>query len=168
MDAQRDGNPFRELMDQLHAALKEGFKANDALKDAYWKALRDVPFTEVKANVERIIATATRDTPFPRPSSLRNSPAQISSSGLPSPAQLKAERLAIKHWRELKESDPVTFEIEFRAARAFTAMTQCEEGSDEHEEWTRQYQRWGRLRCVPRAEQEAAVTRFVGQSVDPP
>lgn len=168
VDNQTDGKRFRELMDQVHALIKDGFKANDAWADAMWKGLRDVSWAEVKANADRYMATATRDTSLPKPSHLRNEPPKILSSGFMSPAQLKAERLAIQHWRELKHTDPVAFEIEFRAARAFTAMAQCEDGSDEHQEWTRQYQRWGRLRYSPRAEQEAAVSRLLGDLVDPP
>lgn len=166
MDLQRDGKRFGELMDQLHAALKEGFKANDALRDAYWKALRDVPYSEVSANVERIIATATRDTPFPRPSSLRNSPAKIAATAAPSSASIRAERDSIRNWNDLKKADPVAFQIEWRAARAFTAMAQCEDSSEEHQEWTREYQRWGVLRYSPRAEQEAAVRTYLGQSIE--
>ena len=171
MDNQVDGKRFRELMDQLHAAFKEGFKANDALSDAYWKALRDVPFTEVKANVERFIATATRDTPFPRPAMLRNAPPKILSSGLPTPAQLKAERDSVRRWRELKKTDPIAFEVEWRAARAFTAMAQCEDGSDEYADWLQQYRRWGDLRYASRTEQEEACRNFLGMDipgVDPP
>lgn len=164
MDNQLDGKRFRELMDQLHALIKDGFAANDAWASAMWKGLRDVSWNEVKANADRYMARATRDTPLPKPSALRNAPPKIISSGLPSLAQLKAERQAVKHWHELKATDPVAFEVEWRAARAFTAMAQCDDGSEEHQEWTREYQRWGRLRYTSRAEQEAAVRTFLGQS----
>ena len=163
MDNQTDGKRFRELMDQLHALLKDGFKANDAWADAMWKALRDVSYAEVKANADRIMATATRDTPLPKPSALRNTPAQISSSGFATPAQLKAERESIRNWRELRASDPTQFEIEWRSSRAFTAMAQCDEGAIEHEEWLREYRRWDALRYRSRPEQEAAVKRYLGQ-----
>ena len=164
MDHLRDAKPFAELMEQLCATLRDGYKCTEAMRDAYWKALRDVPFSEVKANVERIIATATRDTPFPRPSALRNSPAQISSSGFVSAAQLKAERASIQNWRELRTSDPIRFEVEWRAARAFTELAACDEDSIEFAEWQKAYRLWEGLRRVPRPEQEAAVKRHLGQS----
>jgi hypothetical protein len=171
VDNQVDGKRFRDLMDQVHALIRDGFKANDAWADAMWKALRDVSFAEVKTNADRYMASATRDTALPKPSHLRNGPPKILSSGLPTPAQLKAERLSVKHWRELKQTDPIGFEIEWRAARAFTAMAQCEDGSDEYADWLQQYRRWGALRYAPRAEQEEACRNFLGidpHGVDPP
>jgi hypothetical protein len=171
VDNQVDGTRFRELMDEVHALINDGFKANDAWANAMWKRLRDVSFAEVKANADRYMATATRDTPLPKPSQLRNTPPKILPSGLPSPGQLKAERDSVRRWRELKQIDPIAFEVEWRTARAFTAMAQCEDGSEEHSEWTREYRRWGALRYAPRADQEEACRNFLGMDipgVDPP
>jgi hypothetical protein len=160
MDHLRDSKPFKELMDQLCAALNEGFKASDAMKDAYWNALRDVPFAEIKANVQRIIATATPETKIPRPASLRNRPAQ-SAGAPPSAAQEKAARDSMRRWREMKQRDPVAFEIEFRSARAFTELARCSEEDPGHEEWLREYRKWEALRYAPRADQEAGVQRLL-------
>ncbi len=160
MDNQRDGAHFRELMDQIFGVFREGFKASDAVKDAYWNALKDVPFSEVRSNAQRLMSTATKDSTLPRPASLRNRPVQITSAPA-SAAQEKAARDSIRRWRELKVRDPVTFEIEFRSSRAFTAMAQCDDADPDHEEWLREYRKWDRLRYAPRAEQESAVMKFL-------
>lgn len=162
MDHLRDAKPFRALMNELSAALRGGFDASDDMAAAYWKALKDMPFAEVKANIERVISTATRETSFPRPAALRNSPAVI-ASGLPSAVQLKAERESIKHWRELKVADPIAFEIEWHLARAFTELASCTPDSIEHDEWKRDCVRWNQLRYAPRAEQETAVAKLRAQ-----
>jgi hypothetical protein len=163
MDSQRDAKPFAELMEQLCATLRDGFKCSEAMRDAYWNALKDVSFAEVRTNAQRLMATATRDTPFPRPASLRNRPTPGISSP-PTVAQEKADRDSIRRWNELKARDPIAFEIEFRRARAFTALAQCDEGDPDHEEWLREYRQWDRLRFVARDEQESAVKRSLGQS----
>lgn len=162
MDNQRDGNAFRELMDQLSSSLREGFKASDEMKDAYWNALKDVSFAEVRANAQRIIATATPETRLPRPASLRNRPMQ-GVMVAPSFAQEKAERDSIRRWREFKERDPIGYEIEWRSSRAFTSLAQCDEGDPDHEDWLREYRRWNALRYLPRAEQAAAVRKLLGE-----
>lgn len=163
MDRERDTKQFAELMEQLCAALRDGFKCSEAMRDAYWNALRDVPFAEVKANALRIMATATRDMPFPRPASLRNRPAQGVAMA-PSFEQEKATRDSIRRWQEFRKCDPVAYEIAWRSARAFTALAQCDEADPDHEEWLREYRKWDRLRYVPRAEQESAVKLFLEQS----
>ena len=160
VDNQRDGKRFDELMDQLYAVYREGYKCPDALKSGHWQSLKDVPFSEVEANARRLMATATKDAPFPRPASLRNRPAPVTDTA-PSAAQEKAARDSIRRWRELKVRDPVTFEIEFRSSRAFTALAQCFEGDPDHDEWLREYRKWDRLRYIPRAEQESAVKQFL-------
>lgn len=163
MDARTDGERFGKLVDQLYALYHDGFKAPDAIRDAHWKVNSDLPWSEVKASYDRAITTAAPDKRMPMPGMLRTSPRQGVASGPPSPAQLKAERDSIRRWRALKMSDPVAFEIEWRGSRAFTSMAQCEEGSEEHAEWLREYQRWGRLRYAPRDEQEAAVRSVMPQ-----
>lgn len=165
MDKQTDEKAFGALMDQLHAAFREGFNAQDGMKVAYWNVLKDMTFREVKANVERAIALAKPETPLPRPASLRNRPSPVAAAP-PSAAQERADRQSARHWDEMKQADPIGFEIEWRACRAFASMAQCEDGSEEHQEWTREYQRWGRLRYLPRNEQEAAVRTYLGQSIE--
>jgi hypothetical protein len=156
MDARTDGERFGKLIDQLYACLNEGRKAPDALRDGFWRVCRDVSYEEVKANAERIMATATRDTRFPPPSALRNSPAHISAPGIQA-QQRKVEANAIRTWRELRQRDPVRFEIEFRIAQAETMLAQMSSDDGAASEWMAALIRWRGLRYAERAEQETAV-----------
>lgn len=156
MDTQRDFAGFRDLMDDLSAALRDGFKASDATVRSYFDALKDVSIHEIRAHVKRIIATATKDTPFPRPASLRSRPACI-VAGAPDPWNEQREREAIKHWRELRERDPITFEIEFGLARAAYQLIGMGADDPGYDEYERAQAKWQRLRYAPREEQEAAV-----------
>lgn len=162
MDTQRDFHAFRELMDQLCAALRDGFKASDAMVAAYWEALKDCAITEIRANVKRIIATATKETSFPRPASLRSKPPAISATP-PDPNREKIERESIRRWEELRKSDPVSWEVLVRAARAARAMLQVGEEDPGYEDAVREQYRWDRLRYAPRAEQEAALRTYLGR-----
>lgn len=157
MDARTDGERFGKLVDQLYGLYHDGYKTPDAVRDAHWKVMCDLPWSEVKASYDRAIATAMPDKRMPMPNMLRVTPKHIEGALPPSPAQERAHRDSIRRWRALKASDPVTFEVEWRTGRALTAMAQCEEGSEEHCEWLREYQHWGRLRYAPREEQEQAV-----------
>ena len=56
MDTMRDYKPFQALLDQLCASWDRP-PAKDELVQAYWSALKDVSFAEVKRNVERLIRT---------------------------------------------------------------------------------------------------------------
>lgn len=161
MDTHRDFAAFRDLMDDLTAALRDGFKASDASVRSYFDALKDVPIGEIRGNVKRIIATATSETKFPRPASLRNRPSPTMEKP-PDVAHEKAEREAIREWRALKARDPVAFEVRFRSARAFFELAQSHEEDPEHEQWSREYQRWHALEYAPRAEQEVAVAKYLG------
>jgi hypothetical protein len=161
MDTMRDAQPFKELMDQLSETLR-GYKATDAWRDGMWNALKDAPFSEVKANAQRIMATATKETPFPRPASLRNKPPSLPPP--PDSGRERAERESIRRWRELKSEDPVEFEILFRSARAFTELSQCSADDPGYNEWLQEFRRWDSLRYLPRAEQEAHVRTYLGRS----
>lgn len=165
MDKQADEKRFGALIDRLHAVTSGGFNANEATKAGMWTALKDVDYNEIKTNAERIMAGATRETRFPPPSALRNRPPPFHAP-VSSPMSERAQRQSTRNWEELKHRDPISYEIEWRAARAFTAMAQCLDGSDEHREWTREYQRWGRLRYAPRAEQETWVHAYLGTSTE--
>lgn len=154
----RDWDGFKALMDELNAALREGFKANDAQLSAYWEALKDLDLSEVRFNVKRIIATATRDTPFPRPSSLRNKPASIAPAS--DPLRERAERENVQRWEELRRTDPVGFEIQLRASRAARAMTLLDEADPDYADLARELYRWNSLRYAPHDEQVAAVARY--------
>lgn len=160
MDPRTDGDRFNKGIERLYAALKGGAKAPDALRDAMWKALSDVSITEVLANIDRIIATAKPETPFPRPSALRNNPASISSA--PSDTAIRAERMTARNWEDLRRRDPVAHQIEWRLAIAARRLIDPED--EEHCEWVAEYRRWSSLRYAPRAEQEAAVRKVLGHT----
>lgn len=159
MDTMRDAKPFHELMDELCAMLRDGFKSSDAMRNAMWDALKDVPFSEIKANAKRIMATATKDTPFPKPRDLRNR-APVIEGGPYEARRQAADAFAEQTWRELRARDPIAFEVEFRIARAareLAGMSTLDPGFDE---WTREYQHWASVRYAPREAQESAVARF--------
>lgn len=164
MDAQRDFAPFREDMDQLCATLREGgFKASDAMVKAYWDALRDVPYAEFHANVKRIIATANKDTPFPRPNMLRNRTLSAMPS-VQSASLERAERENVRTWEAMRERDPIEHAIRWRAARAARELVSLSPDDPGYRELEREQYRWDRLRYAPRAEQEAAVRAYLGGS----
>lgn len=164
MDTHRDFIRFRALMDQLCAALRPGdFKASDAMVQAYWDVLKDCPFEEVSANVKRYIATATRDTPFPRPASLRSRPAIVSAFA-PDPNTERRERESIQRWEELRKNDPIAWEILLRTARAARRILELSEHDPGYDDALREQYRWDRLRYAPREEQEAAVNQYLGRT----
>jgi len=164
MDMQRDFQPFRELLDQLRAALGGGdFKASDAMLKAYWDALKDVSLTEVRDNVKRIIATATADTPFPRPNSLRRS-AHAQRSFTPDAVHERAERSSYCRWDALRKHDVVEFTVQARIARLARELLDAAPEDPGYRETELEQARWCRLRYAPRAEQEAAVTAHLGAS----
>jgi ribosomal protein L12E/L44/L45/RPP1/RPP2 len=164
MDTQRDFKPFQELMDQLSAALGGAdFKASDARVQAYWKALKDCSLAEVRANIERIIATATKETAFPRPSSLRSRPPPMSAAP-PDASRERAERESIRRWEELRKNDPVQWEILLRVSRASRRLLELGEDDPGYQEIVQEQQRWSALRYAPRAEQEAALRTYLGRT----
>lgn len=165
MDTQRDFAPFRELLDQLRAALGGGdFKASDAMVRAYWDALKDVTLAEVRDNVKRIIATATADTPFPRPNSLRRS-AHAQRSYVPDVVHERADRSSFVRWEALRKHDVVEFTVQARIARLARDLLELAPEDPGFREAEREQGRWCRLRYASRAEQEAAVTAHLGKSV---
>ena len=70
MDSRRDFDAFGGMMDQLCAAWNR--PVSDDVVKSYWSALKDVPLPEVERNVARIIKTATRRDPWPKPGDLRD------------------------------------------------------------------------------------------------
>jgi hypothetical protein len=163
MDAQRDFGSFREIVDDLNAVLRDGFKASDATVRGLFDALRDVPIEEIRANAKRIIATAGPSTRFPLPAALRNRPANIVAPTV-SAANARAEREGIRRWCELRERDRVTFEIEFGLARAAYQLIGLGPEDPDYDEYERAQAKWQRLRFAPRAEQEAAVAKSGGRA----
>lgn len=156
MDTHTDFKPFRDLMDELSAALRAGFKADDAMVRAYWDALKDVSLSEVRGHVKRIIATATKETQFPKPRDLRDKPPVIQTSVYDSKRE-QAQRLNEQAWREMKARDPVTFHIEVNIARTAREMQTCDPDDPDWAQLASEFRRWASLRYARRSEQEAAV-----------
>lgn len=163
MDTQRDFKPFQELMDQLTAALGNDYKASDARVQAYWKALKDCTLAEVRANIERIITTATKETSFPRPCSLRSRPPPCSARP-PDPSRERIERESMRRWEELRAHDPLNWEILLRVSRAARRLLELSEDDPGYQEIAQEQQRWSALRYAPRAEQEAALRTYLGRT----
>lgn len=161
MNKLRDFDAFQRLMDELNAALREGFKANDAQVSAYWDALKDVSLAEITFNVKRIIATATSQTRLPPPALLRNKPPSLPPA--PNPAHERMERESIRRWEELRRTDPVAFEISLRSARAARALVLMGESDPGYQDALYDMRRWDSLRYAPRADQEAAVNCYLGR-----
>jgi hypothetical protein len=161
VDTQRDYKAFKELLDQLYAVFRAGAKAPDSFLIAYWNALKDVPFSEVEAHAKRILATATKDTPFPKPRELRNHAPAIEPSDSRRGA---AERLNERTWRSLEADDPVRFRIELGIARAARELAQLDANDPGFDEWTQEFRRWVSVRYAPRPEQEHALAKYGGRS----
>jgi hypothetical protein len=162
MDTLRDFPAFRDIVDDLNAVLRDGFKASDATVRGLFDALRDVPIDEIRANAKRIIATATRDTAFPKPRDLRNRPAVIEAPPPSAAAEVSARRNQLM-WRELRARDPIEYEILFRVARTARDLAQLDEADPGYAECAREHHRWNALRYAARAEQETLVAVYLGR-----
>lgn len=110
---------------QLCAALSKTY--TDALGQAYWRVLRDVPLAEIEANVERILMTATRETKFPKPMELRTTPTAIAQA-----CPANAEQLNQEVWREKFRADPVRAEIDLRYHQYQRILASAHAGSPEY------------------------------------
>jgi len=153
MDTIKDSLAFRELLDGLSLTLT-GFPARDELAQAYWSALRDVRFSEVKANVERILRCATKDTRFPRPAELRDCAPTLERH---SAALEAAERTSAASWDELKRRDSVEYQIQLHIAKCARALACTPTDDITYTDWQREYARWNCLRYASRADKQRAV-----------
>jgi len=153
MNRARDFKSFQGQLDQLCATYLEGRKASNALLEAYWYALEDVPIEEITANVRRLVAQAAKGAPLPKPRELRSRPA-LQDRNLP------GIDMNLSGWEALKARDPVSFEVEFRLARAARELAGMSAIDPGYDEWTREYQRWAAVRYAPREVQDAALARI--------
>lgn len=103
----------RELK-QLCASLGKAY--TDALAQAYWRGLRDIPLDELQANVERILLNAKADTKFPKPSALRSSPPPAQQS-VNDPEFREMEERSIRNLEALRQSNPEEWERQVRKGR---------------------------------------------------
>lgn len=94
---------FVSELKQLCASLGKAF--TDALAQAYWRALKDIPLDELQANVERILLNAKAETKFPKPSALRSSPppAQAANND---PQFRAAEDTTIRNLEQMRQTNP--------------------------------------------------------------
>ena len=102
---QDEFDSFKGELKQLCASLGKPY--TDALGQAYWRVLRDIPLAEVEANVERILLTASRETKFPKPMELRTTPTRVSGQ-LPEVAL----KLNEESWRAKFAHNPELARIE--------------------------------------------------------
>jgi hypothetical protein len=119
--------PFRALLDGLCATWDRP-PAKDEMVSAYWNALKDARYGEVKSNVERLIRTATRDSKWPRPGDLRN---EAPSNVLPSrEAEFKScEQKCSRSWDERMHKDPELTGIELAIAKTDRVLASEHPGS---------------------------------------
>jgi hypothetical protein len=129
-------NQFRELLDELCATWDRP-PAKDELVRAYWDALKDVRFSEVRANATRILRTATKDTRFPKPAELRNT-APIEKSATAQAAQTEAERRCIRNWGEFAKRDLQLHNIELGIAQCGRILAADDMSSPQYAEALRQ------------------------------
>jgi hypothetical protein len=156
MDRQTEFDAFVALMGELAEAFHR--PCTEELVSAYWKALKDCRLSELRAAAQEIIRTATEKTPFPRPGALR---ARVgASTPTDSDGHFQAGlRTAVRTWRELKASDPIEFEIQFRIAFAARMIVTLPAGDVAHAEWMREFQHWSALRFATREAKAAAVAQ---------
>jgi hypothetical protein len=119
--------PFRALLDGLCATWDRP-PAKDEMVLAYWNALKDARYGEVKGNVERLIRTATRDSKWPRPGDLRN---EAPSNVLPArEAEFKAcEERCARNWDVRMRADSELTGIELAIAKTDRVLAGEHQGS---------------------------------------
>lgn len=119
--------PFRALLDGLCATWDRP-PAKDEMVLAYWNALKDTRYGEVKGNVERLIRTATRDSKWPRPGDLRNeAPSNVT------PARegdfKAAEDRCARNWDERRRADQELSDLELAVAKTDRVLASEHQGS---------------------------------------
>lgn len=127
---------FFELIDQLCATFDRP-PARDEMRQAYWKALHDVRLSEVRANVDRLIRTATSTSRFPRPGDLRNEPVNEKAPGEDAHYQ-DAMRRNGEMWPEWHRRDPELAALEHGISIAARTLARDHEGSPQYAEALRE------------------------------
>lgn len=133
MDTMRDYKPFQSLLDQLCASWDRP-PAKDELVQAYWAALKDVSFAEVKRNVERLIRTATSATKWPKPGDLRDEAPATSRNASMEADFRQAEERAVRNLEEQRQRDPELWRLEVGIAKCARIMVTEHEGSPQYAE----------------------------------
>lgn len=109
MDTMRDFDAFGGMMDQLCAVWNR--PVNDEVVKSYWNALKEIPRTEVERNFNRIIKTATRKDPWPKPADLRD---EVPTDVKQDPKFDAAVAFSIRNLEELKRTDENAWRREVR------------------------------------------------------
>lgn len=139
MDTMRDQDDFYVLLDQLSVTWT-GFAAKDEMRQAYWGALRDARLSEVKANIERILRTATGRQSFPKPAELRNVAPHIPTPAAEATFQACEER-CVRNLEELRKEDPDKWRYEVQQRQLDRIIATQHPGSSMYEaalnEWKR-------------------------------
>lgn len=127
MNLMTDYDPFTKLLDGLCATWDRP-PAKEEMLSAWWNALKDAPYAEVKRNVDRLIKTATRNSKWPRPGDLRD---QVPSVALPvHEAEFKAmEERCARNWNERLRMDQELTRIELAIARTDRVLASEHESS---------------------------------------
>jgi hypothetical protein len=110
MDSVADKGPFARLLDMLCATWGKP-PATDAMQEAYWKSLKDVKLSEIRANVERILKTATKRDFFPKPAELRNDVPSVSRHDSNFEA---AQAFSVRVLEEMKREDQEKWRMHVR------------------------------------------------------
>jgi len=138
MDTMQDSGHFRTLLDQL-CAVWDRPPAKDEQVKAYWHALRDVKFSEVRANAERIMRSAGGKRPFPKPAELRDE--APSEAGGSDGAFKAGEDRAHRNLEELRRRDEPAWKREVQMRKLDRMLVTEHEGSPIYaqalEEWRR-------------------------------
>lgn len=135
MNREQDFAQFRRLLDQLCATWDRP-PAKDELVEAYWEALRFDSLTEIERNARRIMKTAGRRTPWPKPGELRDESREETPQRAASQeaARRGAEVLNAETWKQLEAQDPVRHEIEIGIARCARIMVSSHESTPQFAE----------------------------------
>jgi hypothetical protein len=123
----QDFDDFKSELKQLCAVIGKTY--TDAMGQGYWRVLKDVEFREVKANVDRILKSATKDTKFPRPCDLQDHGPGMPRSAETEGALKQAEERCIRNWDERMRKDPELTAIDLKIARTDLMLAREHQGS---------------------------------------
>lgn len=104
MDTQRDYAAFRSILDELCAAWDRP-PAKDELVASYWRVLKDRNLSEIRSNATRLLATASKDTRWPKPGDLIDE-RTVMTSGAQDAAHAAIIAKNVANWEEMRRENP--------------------------------------------------------------
>jgi chorismate mutase len=107
MDTQRDYAAFRAVLDELCAAWDRP-PAKDELVASYWRVLKEYNLTEIRSNATRLLATASRETRWPKPGDLIDVRAHA-TTGAQDAAFAAIIARNIANWEEMRRENPAAW-----------------------------------------------------------